>query len=205
MEEIHDRVLLGHVKKQTIKTIYANSWSKVTWIDRGEIIAGSYCMSLMPHGHDFTTKVKFEPSDIDIYFKSSQDAVDFAQINKLSITKELPAMGIHIELCSRKVNLIWGIPFNSPEDIINGFDIRACAIAYDPKSEHFIYVDGAIEDTLQGQIVFQTSARSVSIARLIKYSHRNFTVDRYQKVILAEMIKGGFHDPEVELKATYVT
>jgi hypothetical protein len=74
-------------------------------------------------------------------------------------------------------------------DLIAGFDIRACAVAWDAFEDKVIAVDGAVEDCRDLRIVFQTGARSVTVRRLVKYLQKGFDIDHHQKAIFVELVK----------------
>jgi len=151
------------------------------YVDNGEIIAGSYMC------HYINQSIIH--NDIDIYFHSKEHATLWCAINGFS-----KPTNFMYDLCAhvyRNVtyNLIVGVPFNTPEDLISHFDIRACAIAYDPVKRQVISVQGAIGDCVDKRIVFQTEARSITVKRLVKYIEKGFKVDKYQRAMFVELLK----------------
>jgi len=193
VDDIRDLILLDQVPqpdfiehaglKQRL-----SAFSELNWLTSGlstmsgEVVAGSFMSSL------FNEKIKF--GDMDIYFHSVEHANLWCKIN-----------GIHIpeykwDLCGRvsrpgrvEYNLIIGVPFNNSRDLIAGFDIRACAVAWDAFEDKVIAVEGAVEDCRDLRIVFQTNARSVTVRRLVKYLQKGFDIDHHQKAIFVELVK----------------
>ena len=103
-----------------------------------------------------------------------------------------------------RYNVIFGIDFNNAHDLLAGFDIRACAMSFDPSDGTFSAVSGAILDAWHKRVVFQIGSRVVSVNRLLKYTKtKNFTIDKYQRVIFAELIKFGKHSSDLELNTGY--
>ena len=192
LDDIKDMILLGQpivpnfieftnysLIKQDVKTFNWLTSGKSE--HSGEVIAGSYMSS------QFNNKIV--NNDVDIYFHSIEHAVLWCKINGVS----MPA--IQLNLCgkvlhkSRTVNLITGIPFTDARDLIAGFDIRACAIAYDPQVDKAIAVEGAIEDCESKRIIWQTGARNVTVRRLLKYLQKGFNIDGHQNAIFVELLK----------------
>lgn len=166
----------------------------VTFINAGEVVAGSSMAKM--------ANTSIQANDIDIYFHSKQDVLAFLVANKWSYNlSDLEKA----QMCIRHgdYNLIFDIPFTTPESLISKFDIRACAIAYKPSENRAVWVEGAPEDAVNKVIHFLTSPRSVSIHRLLKYIEKDFKIDKYQRVIFAELIKLGYHDSDLELTTGY--
>jgi hypothetical protein len=147
----------------------------------GEVIAGSYMSS------HFNNEIK--NNDVDIYFHSLEHAKLWCKINGVKMPE------IQFDLCgkvihrTRVVNVIVGVPFTDARDLIAGFDIRACAIAYDPLANKAIAVEGAVEDCQSKRIVWQVGARNVTVRRLLKYIEKGFKVDHHQNAIFVELLK----------------
>jgi hypothetical protein len=148
----------------------------------GELVAGSFISSRFGRTY---------PNDIDIYFHSIEHAQAWCRLNKAT-------MGYMSGICGNAykkglgmhINLIVGIPFVEARDLLIGFDIRACAMAYDPVAKKIIAVEGAHEDCEQKRIVWQTTARSITVKRLIKYiTEKGFMVDSYQRAMFVELLK----------------
>jgi hypothetical protein len=173
----------------------------LTFIGRGEVIAGSTMCRLI--------NTDIEAKDVDVYFHNEEDVLTFIEVNKSELEKYSKAHGCGYAYFKRKglkYNLIWGIPYENAEDLISGFDIRACAIAYEPlgqKMGRFMAIEGALADCISKRIVYQTTARAISINRLLKYIKKGFNIDKYQRCILAELIKSGHHSPEIEINTGY--
>ena len=167
-----------------------------------EVVAGSSISNIF--------NAKIATSDVDVYFKTIESANLFAKLNKveqqvawnLVKQKDQLKMCAWVTLNNRKYNLIWGYKYKNIEDLISRFDIRACAMAYDPCWNKITLVQGALHDALDKRIVWQTTARNISVHRLIKYSKKGFTIDKYQKVIFAELLKEKFN-MELELNTGY--
>lgn len=197
-EEIANRILIGDNKpnysfdKFAVPTAHAN----VNWINKGEVIAGSVLINVV--------NSDIPCSDVDIYFHEKADAELFLSKNKTfgkTITTE--HMCFYAQIAEAKVNLIWGIKYTTPEDLISGFDIRACAQTYDPASQEVIMIEGAWEDSRNKQMIMLTSARVTTVKRIIKYTKKGFAIDKFQRVIFAELLKSGFHSNELEILTGY--
>ena len=197
-EEVANRILLADNKPNCTYERYSVplTHANVNWINKGELVAGSSLINVVnpnvPNG------------DVDIYFHTKQDAELFLSRNQTYgkiITAE--QMCFYATIAGTKVNLIWGITYTGPEDLIGAFDIRACAQAYDPSTQEVILVEGAWEDSRNKAITMLTSARAATVKRIIKYTQKGFTMDKFQRVIFAELLKGGFHTNELEIITGY--
>lgn len=191
VDDLQDRLLLGGSKTADCYTIHVGGNLPFNWINKGEFIAGSYIM------HHLNTKIV--ASDIDIFFHSKDDALAFSNANPtLKLTKDLK-ISYYGYTNNRVINLIYGIPYNDGYDLLSSFDIRACAMGYDPITKDFIAVKGSIVDTKCRYIVWQMGCRAATIRRLVKYMGKGFTMPKYQQAILAELIKANIHSSELEL------
>lgn len=193
LNEIQDMILLDQVSLPNFidSTNFMNScpeFGRLVWLTSGlstmsgEIVAGSFMSS------KFNENIK--PNDLDIYFHSMEHANLWCKINGIRVPEYV------FDLCGRvhhhqgiQYNLIIGIPFSNAKDLIAGFDIRACAIAWDPLEDRAIAVEGAIQDCRDKRLVFQTGARSVTVRRLVKYLEKGFEIDHHQKAIFVELLK----------------
>jgi hypothetical protein len=200
MADIANKIVLGDESNYcTFETYSINVDTHIKWINKGEVVAGSTMSKLF--NDDIVNQ------DIDIYFHSLEDAKEFASVNCIFHKN---AEGVSGSFCQMvylsltKINLIWGIPYDSPKDLISRFDIRACSVSLDPNTGTIYAIHGATQDCIAKQIVFNTNPRSVSVARLLKYVSKGFSIDKYQRVIFAELIKLGRHSNELELITGYV-
>jgi hypothetical protein len=179
-----------HTSKPILKT-------PIKWINQGELIAGSFASN-------FIRGVNIEFSDIDIYFKSHVDALSFMSLNgliggvqfKQGVTMQIAASGTCL-------NIIHGVHYDSPEDLISRFDIRACSIALDPCTNTAYSVRGTADDCLRKRIIYNPVPHNTSIARLIKYTKKGFGIDPYQRLFLAELIKSDMYNPDLEISTGY--
>jgi len=175
---------------------------RFTFLNRGEVIAGSsVCRLVNPY---------IEANDVDIYVRSVEDAIALLSVNNSKLDKYHPPLDVSkhkvcytVVSLGTKINLIWGIKYKDAEDLISRFDIRACSMALDPNSSTFTVLSGAVEDSINNMIHFNLSPRSVSVARLLKYISKGFTLDKYQRVVFAELIRNGYHSNELELTTGY--
>lgn len=141
--------------------------------------------------------------DVDIYFKTKVDAEQFCSMNNLSASSN--GFAFNNDICSYgwiegvKVNLIYGIEFNSPEHLISRFDIRACSMAIDPNNMNLYIVKGAVDDCMTRRIIFNPVPRGISVKRLTKYIKKGFDIEGYQSQFFAELIKTNIYKPELEL------
>lgn len=203
MDALTKSILLNdYANNLTFYSHMAPHASRFAFINKGEIIAGSsICRLVNPH---------IDANDIDIYLHSAEDAMELLRINNLRLNENRQPRDLtKYQVCcsvyalGTKINLIWGIEYKDAEDLISRFDIRACSMALDPNSSTFTVLSGAFEDTMNRQIHFNMNPRSVSVARLLKYVSKGFTLDKYQRVVFAELIKNGYHSNELELTTGY--
>lgn len=194
MQEITDRMLLNAAPSQVIHQSVSGALSQFKWVP-GAVVAGSSIMNIINSG--------IPANDVDIYVKTKEDA------KRLLLLNQMKTFPYESEFCTVgawqniQINIIWGIKFDTARDLIAGFDMRCCAVAIDAISGEFFHVDGAIEDCQNKRVIFQTNPRTVSLYRLLKYVGKNFTVDKYQRTVLAELIKSGKHDNNLELTTGY--
>jgi hypothetical protein len=171
--------------------------TKLKWIDHGELIAGSFMCQVV---HDS----QIDYNDIDIYFKSKEDMMKFAKVNKLVVTRFYQNSAcVGVLATGSLLNLIFGVAYDNPADLISHFDIRACSIALDPNANTLYSVRGAFADCLIKRIVYNPVPHNTTIARLIKYTQKNLMIDAYQRVFLAELIKDSRYNPELEITTGY--
>lgn len=185
--------------------IHKIGWtSHFDWINKGELIAGSFMASEIAKS---VNGKGFLAGDIDIYFKSRVDAVSFCAINSMHnadfSTVDPNSVCIYFNQDGMKFNLIWGIHYESPEHLVSGFDIRACSMAYDPASGNLYTVNGAIDDATEQRIILNPVPRATSINRIIKYTQKGFLMDKYQRVFFAELVRSEIYSSELELKTGY--
>ena len=166
------------------------------WINRGEIIAGSWVSSEVFNS-------KFGAADVDIYFKSRNDVEDFLKLNRLVGKLSMNKIAATVDTPGFSLNLIFGVHYEDVGDLIYRFDFRACSTALDPNSSTIYWVDGAVDDALQRRIVYNPLPHNTSIARLVKYVNKGFTIDAHQRVFLLDLIKTGTVNPDVELTSGY--
>jgi hypothetical protein len=164
----------------------------------GALISGSFIMSLVAQQLNGTLLTW---DDIDIYFKTQADAEFFVKMNQ----KDLSTFDFKSPICaygfygSDKVNLIYGVQYDSPAHLISRFDIRACSMAVDPNKEVLYVVRGAPDDASRKILAFNPVPRGVSVRRLIKYTKKGFEMDTHQGVFFAELIKSDIYSAELEL------
>lgn len=174
--------------------------SELEWLNKGELVAGSFLCNLGRTSKDI------DFSDIDIYFKSKEDAIEFcrknAQLELTHPTKEanVAFLAVHNTL---KFNLIFGVHYDSPSDLISRFDIRACSVAYDPNTNVVYSVRGAFDDCERMRIVYNPVPYNTTIARLVKYTQKGFCIDPYQRLFLAELIRSDLYNAELEITTGY--
>jgi hypothetical protein len=146
--------------------------------------------------------------DIDIYFKNKEDAQKFINMNQslrdiksgnISGIDYSNPMCIYTHTGKEKINLIYGVEYDKPGDLISRFDIRACSMAIDPNSDTLYVVKGAMEDATNRRIVFNPVPRGVTVRRLTKYIKKGFTIDGHQSLFFAELVRSDIYSPELEL------
>ena len=202
VDDIAESVLLDTFIQVNFNTLDpVRSKPDVKWM-MDELVAGSAVSQL------FNSSIPTE--DVDVYFKSIDDAMLFAKLNKVdqqvkwNLAKQKDQLNVcaWVTLNNRKYNLIWGIKYNNVKELISRFDIRACAMAYDPCWDKIIMVQDALQDAMEQRIVWQTTTRHMSVHRLIKYSKKGFKIDPYQRVMFAELLKTK-HNTDLELATGY--
>ena len=169
------------------------------WINRGETIAGSFMCGVVPYS-------SVPHADIDIYFKCKEDVNDFMRSNRNMHTRhvnEVLTYTYAVEDKKYEFNLIHGIPYNDPEDLISRFDIRACSIALNPCTNTLYSVSGSFSDIVAKRITYNPIPRGTTIARLIKYIQKGFIIDAHQRLFLSELIRSNQYNPEIELMTGY--
>jgi hypothetical protein len=166
------------------------------------LISGSFLMSTVT-ANLTQDSVIHEFDDIDIYFKSKNDAVNFIKANGLIESNfdfessETCVYGVHD---GHKYNLIYGIEYENASDLISRFDIRACSIALDVNNKKLYYVRGSLQDATKKHIYFNPVPRSITVRRLIKYIAKGFSVeDSNQNLFFVELLKSHIYDPKLEL------
>lgn len=166
------------------------------WPNTGELIAGSFLCNLVqganvPH------------NDVDIYFKSKEDAVRFCALNPQLKTMYQSDIAVQMADGNQVLNLIYGVAYSSPDDLISHFDIRACSIAHDPHTNTTYFVKGATGDCAGGFIVYNPVPHNTTVARLVKYVQKGFNLDPYQRLFLVELLKGDQYNPDLEITTGY--
>lgn len=172
--------------------------TKLQW-GQGALLSGSFVMNIVSKsvGH-----VDTKYDDIDIYFKCKADAQEFATVNgkngltAYDFTNPMCAYGF---FGSEKVNLIYGVEYDSPEHLISRFDIRACSMAIDPALGVLYVVRGSIQDATRKILTFNPVPRGVSVRRLEKYVTKGFKLDTHQGLFFADLIKTDIYSPTLEL------
>lgn len=168
----------------------------------GSLISGSFLMlhvGAMLHLGPF-----MNAEDIDIYFKCKEDAVQFAKNNGITNIKFDSPMCAYSTHYGEKLNLIYGIEYDSPANLISKFDIRACSMACDPNLNEIYVVRDAIRDMTLKEICFNPVPRAVSVRRLAKYIEKGFKIeDPYQRLFFAELIRSNIYSTELELFTGY--
>lgn len=168
---------------------------------KDSLISGSFMMHLaaknLSHPH-----IKYD--DIDIYFRSKDDAKEFCTLNGIS-SNNVYGFSFNGDVCAyghagpHKINLIFGIEYDNPGHLISRFDIRACSMALDPNTGVLHVVRGALEDATNKRLVFNPVPRGVSVRRFAKYIQKGFTADKHQNLFFVELLRSDIYKPELEL------
>jgi hypothetical protein len=179
---------------------------KLTFINRGELISGSMvsCMAASSLSYLTGGDLLWPVKDMDIYFKSKEDAFLFCTTNNMftQIDDSNPVCG-YIKTPQFNINTIWGIHYDSPEHLISNFDIRACSMAWDPNSDTLFAVSGSIEDAKSMKINFNPTPNSVSVRRLVKYAQKGFNISAKQRLFFVDLLKSDMFDPILEVITGY--
>lgn len=167
---------------------------------KDSLISGSFIVNQVLK-QMIATEIGYD--DIDIYVKSKEDAIKFVELNGFS---GVPTAELHNPMClyviaptREKINVIYGIEYDSPGDLISRFDIRARSMALDPNESKLYTVGGAIEDALQRRISFNPVPRAVTLRRIVKYINKGFSIDAQQGVFFSELVKSNIYSAELEL------
>lgn len=177
---------------------------EIKFINNGELISGSSVAQKMVRKLYYSS-LGPSANDIDIYFKSIDDAKTFCSINKIydinfDAKNSVCAYAYYNKI---KLNLIYGIEYSSPADLICRFDIRACSMAIDPNNKKLYLVRASVEDAYHKQITFNPVPRAVNVNRLVKYINKGFTIDPHQRVFFAELLQTDIYSQKQELITGY--
>lgn len=175
-----------------------NSFPKLSF-PPGALLSGSFVMSIVAKavGH-----IDLKYDDIDVYFKNKGDAESFVKANAAELglfdfgNNPMCAYGHY---GAHKMNLIYGVEYDSPQHLISRFDIRACSMAIDANLGVLYVVRGSIEDATRKIIAFNPVPRGVSVRRLVKYVNKGFTLDSHQGVFFVELCRSDLYSAELEL------
>lgn len=162
----------------------------------GALISGSF---VMHHAVKVLSGADIKFDDIDVYFKSKEDAQSFVKMNQGNGFNFDNPMCSYNYIGPNKFNLIYGVDFESPGNLISRFDIRACSMAIDPNTNTLHVVRGSLEDATRKLITFNPVPRGVSIRRFTKYIQKGFTADKYQNLFFVELLRTEIYKPELEL------
>jgi len=166
---------------------------------KDSLVSGSFVTNLVAKQ---IAGVNIPYDDIDIYFKSKEDAQLFLTMNN---TDPRFFSDFSNPMCSYgfingdKFNLIYGVGYSSPENLISRFDIRACSMAIDINTSTLYAVKHSVMDATKLKIVFNPVPRSVTIRRLTKYIDKEFKIDPYQSVFFVELLRSHLYSAELEL------
>lgn len=164
------------------------------------LISGSFIMHYVAK---LLCSSDLQYDDIDIYFKCKADAEAFAKTNINNST--FGGFNFNNPMCAYghtgkdKINLIYGVEYDSPAHLISRFDIRACSMAIDPNNNTLHVVRGSVKDATTKDIVFNPVPRGVTVRRLTKYLKKGFEIKKYQSLFFAELIRSPIYSPELEL------
>lgn len=163
------------------------------------LISGSFVM------HHITKQlcgIDHKYDDIDIYFKTKEDAQEFLTLNgepnhyAFDFKNPMCAYGF---LGPNKLNLIYGVKYKDVGNLISRFDIRACSMAIDPNTNMLYAVEGALDDATRKILTFNPVPRGVSVRRFTKYIQKGFTPDKHQNVFFVELLRSDIYSQELEL------
>lgn len=177
--------------------------TKYKWINKGELISGSYATLTLTAAVNGGIGTGFKADDVDIYFKSMEDAKEFSILNNFIYADFSHPMCAYVINDGMRFNLIFGIKYDSPQHLISKFDIRACSIAIDPNADLAYAVAGALHDALHKDIVYNPVPRAVSVRRLVKYIEKGFKIDKNQRLFFAELVRSNLYSPELEANTAY--
>lgn len=172
---------------------------KLKWPNKGELISGSFIARAMTEA--VYGACNFHAEDVDIYFHTKEDAKEFVELNGMwgfDFDNPVCAYG-NGNGDGIAYNLIWGIEYRDPANLVSRFDIRACAIAVDPNTMLVHAVRGAVDDASCNKIVFNPVPRGVSIRRLVKYVEKGFQIDPHQRLFFSELVRSNLYSTELEL------
>lgn len=166
---------------------------------KDSLISGSF---VMHHVTKQLCGIDHKYDDIDIYFKTKEDAQEFLKLNMISghysFNFENP-MCAYGHVGPNKLNLIYGVEYKDVGNLIGRFDIRACSMAIDPNTNMLHVVEGSLEDASRRIITFNPVPRGVSVRRFTKYIQKGFTPDKHQNVFFVELLRSDIYSQELEL------
>lgn len=182
-----------------------NAQTKLKWINKGEVLSGSFATVSAIEGM-MKSNAPFAAADIDIYFHSKEDVKEFMVLNNIGLYGlDTSKICHYVATPVGKLNMIYGIPYSGPDELISKFDIRACSVAYDPNTDTLYEVEGAIHDGLRKEIIFNPVPRGCSVNRLVKYIQKGFQIDKHQRLFFSELVRSDIYSPELEITTGYST
>lgn len=176
-----------------------NPTPNLRWLDKGEPVSGSFITNTT--SKILNLKEEIEYNDIDIYFRSKEDVIEFTKLNNIDLPEDQRQnqMCFYVTGNNHRYNLIYGVNFLTVEDLISKFDVRACSVAFCPNKNEFYALDGTVEDTYAKKIVFNPLPRTTTISRLIKYVNKGFYISAHQRAFMAQPIRTNNYLIDLEL------
>lgn len=133
-------------------------------------------------------------NDIDVYFRSEKDLVDYLEGNWtskhwiVSHTKKATLIKYDNEIDVQFIHFDY---FKKAEDIFNTFDFTVCMGAFDFETEEFILHEDFLKHNSQRLLQFnsKTSFPIVSALRVQKYKEKGYCISKpeYIRILLACM------------------
>lgn len=141
------------------------------------IVAGGSITSLMCNR---------EINDIDVYFRSEKDLIDFiyeiwGSHNWVSaLTKKATLMNFKVGFNEVNLQMIHFDYFDTVQDVFNTFDFTVCMGAFDFKTEEFVLHDDFLKHNSQRILKFNkgTAFPIVSLLRVQKYKDKGYTISK---------------------------
>jgi hypothetical protein len=140
-------------------------------------------------------------SDIDVYFRTKEDALNFIiEVSVLSTSifiSEKSYTSYHAGDKNLCIQSIYFDYFDSPKEIFDSFDFTCCMGAYDTKDGEFYFNDRFLADNCKKEIHINSGTKFpiISLSRIIKYQKKGY------KVQPSEVIKLGVACTKLDINA----
>jgi hypothetical protein len=132
-----------------------------------------------------------EINDVDIYFRTREDAAEFIrdEVESSKVVTYTTKATTFLSGYSLPCQAIYFQSFDSAQDIFGTFDFTVCMGAFDFEKEEFVLHDDFIKHNSQRILKFnyQTSFPLISALRVDKYKNKGYNISKaeFVKILLA--------------------